>query len=570
MGSDGVDKTVVEASETGPAPASLKGTTVEGVLPTTGRSLLSLPGSLRDRYEIVEELEAGNQGTPLKVRDRETGELRLIKIHHVSPPPGYEEILDSLARGSHEHIVQIYDHRQEERFWEEQEYCEGGSLKDLISGGAVTDQTRQRDIIREVSTALDHLHSLSPPDSDSRWVHRDVKPENILVRSEDPFDLVLCDFGLAQLIQGSRVDGSRSGTYLYAAPEVINLDSTSPARDWWALGMIVVEMVTGRHPFIGDDGTAFSLEEISYSIGVRQIDTSLIEDPRLRSLAQGLLIRDPERRWSGGQVAAWLDGDDPDLDDVEGSFGPSARRVSTIPFDFPNPESGELEAYTDPSLLAAAMTVDWDEAAEVIFGGSERRREQRALRDFLKSSSLGPDVRELAMEQLTGSRLELNRRVFMFLRALAPELPPTYKGILLNPASLATLAASAAGGDGVAIQLVRELHEDEPMRILAAEGGRDELVALERNWNRLAGSAITQVGELARTLRQLPLSQVPGDSDLQNSALALALLLAADPGQRETLANQLREMRETEAARIPAWVSVADAALGDDAATPGR
>lgn len=574
MNSNRVDKTTIENDGDRPGRNQLAGTTVEGVAAAAGGSLLSLPGSLRDRYEIVEELPAGNQGTPLKVRNKETGELRLIKVHHVSPPDGYGEILDSLAQGSHEHIVQIYDHRQEERFWEEQEYCEGGSLKDFFQAGAIADESRQSDIIREVSTALDHLHSLSPPDSDTRWVHRDVKPENILVRSEDPFDLVLCDFGLAQLIQGSRVDGSRSGTYLYAAPEVINLDSTSPARDWWALGMIVIEMATGRHPFISDDGIAFSLEEISYSIGVRQVDTSSITDPRLRNLAQGLLIRDPDKRWSGDQIAAWLNGEDPALEDVEGAFGPGTRRRSTIPFDFVDPETGQTVPYTDPSLLAAAMTIAWDDAAEIIFGGSEKRREQRALRDFVKSCGLDPEVRDEALEQLAaGSRVDLNRQLFTFLRLIAPELPPNFKGTLLNPASLATLAADAVGSEDRttkerSIESIRQIHDDEPMRILAAEGGKDDLVDLERRWNRLAAFATDQVMKLAATLRQTPHSEVPPDRELRDSALALALLLAADPTQRTALTERLRQMRSGDAARIPAWASVADTALGEGATTP--
>ncbi|KAA6385445.1 MAG: putative NEK/NEK2 protein kinase, partial [Streblomastix strix] len=125
------------------------------------------------------------------------------------------------------------------------EYCEGGNLRELIKK-METQSVKQRkeqcyNIFYQVLMVLKHLHSL-------RIVHRDLKPENIFLDQDG--NAKTGDFGLALMIQ-SRSEVNAAGTQNYQSPEAINFNQMTEASDIWALGVIVVEMITGVHPFQG-------------------------------------------------------------------------------------------------------------------------------------------------------------------------------------------------------------------------------------------------------------------------------------------------------------------------------
>ncbi|KAA6384417.1 MAG: putative NEK/NEK2 protein kinase, partial [Streblomastix strix] len=125
------------------------------------------------------------------------------------------------------------------------EYCEGGNLRELIKK-METQSVKQRkeqcyNIFYQVLMVLKHLHSL-------RIVHRDLKPENIFLDQDG--NAKTGDFGLALMIQ-SRSEVNAAGTQNYQPPEAIDFNQMTEASDIWALGVIVVEMITGVHPFQG-------------------------------------------------------------------------------------------------------------------------------------------------------------------------------------------------------------------------------------------------------------------------------------------------------------------------------
>ena len=100
--------------------------------------------------------------------------------------------------------------------------------------------TLVRAVVKELADAIDHIHSIE-------IVHRDIKPQNVLVRPEQPLDLVLADFGVAQAFVMSAL-GQVAGTFAYLAPEGTH-GRLSRTGDWWALGVITHELLTGRHLF---------------------------------------------------------------------------------------------------------------------------------------------------------------------------------------------------------------------------------------------------------------------------------------------------------------------------------
>lgn len=126
--------------------------------------------------------------------------------------------------------MRLFDHgRSDGRWYELLEYVEHGSLEELIhQEGPKLSERRIREILVEMATAIDHLHR-------HEVVHRDIKPSNVLVRTLQPLDLVLADFGIASVLgQESRRFTTGNRTIAYAAPETA-AGEISQAADWWSL-----------------------------------------------------------------------------------------------------------------------------------------------------------------------------------------------------------------------------------------------------------------------------------------------------------------------------------------------
>ncbi|KAA6363175.1 MAG: putative Aurora kinase [Streblomastix strix] len=106
----------------------------------------------------------------------------------------------------------------------------------------------------QILTGLHVIHS-------KRIVHRDLKPENILI---DQFgNAKIADFGLAVMMKASEYYIPPAGTKIYVPPEAYSLNRMTEASDVWAFGVIIVELITGVHPFEGrtQDETIANIRE---------------------------------------------------------------------------------------------------------------------------------------------------------------------------------------------------------------------------------------------------------------------------------------------------------------------
>jgi len=127
------------------------------------------------------------------------------------------------------------------------ELYEAPALRQLLRAGALPPM-RAVAIAAQVARALAYAHERGV-------THRDVKPENLLVGAGDQAKLV--DFGLAQ-VDGATLltqEGQRLGTARYMAPEQVRGAGVGPHTDVYALGLMMIEMVTGTAPFAGEEWT---------------------------------------------------------------------------------------------------------------------------------------------------------------------------------------------------------------------------------------------------------------------------------------------------------------------------
>ena len=336
------------------------------------------------------------------------GERRVLKIYHrgVRPKAEVVELMQSLEP---EHVVRIYETGEVDgRFYEVQELIEHGSLADLTKVGGVA-EGKAREILRELAAALEHLHGRKPA-----IMHRDIKPANVLVRSLEPLNLVLTDFGIASAAELSQHMTSVSRTAAYAAPEALQ-GTVSKASDWWSVGVMLAELVTGRHPYAGLDEHAINFQIVTRGVPI------LAEVPeRWRPLLQGLLTRDPAKRWGLVEVRQWLEGATNIPVHVEAPLTPAGAGATAThrPYKFGGKE------YYEAAALGEALAKQWDEAVKHLGRGYIAKWVEEEIRDASLASALADVVED--------KQLDPEQRLAVALLAMAPQLPLTWRGDLIT------------------------------------------------------------------------------------------------------------------------------------------
>ena len=354
-------------------------------------------------YALLRPLRVVSGEAELWEAERQ-GERRVLKIYHrgLRPKPEVVELMWSLEP---EHVVRVYETGEVGgRFYEVQEFIEHGSLADLTKLGGVA-EGKAREILRELAAALEHLHGRKPA-----ILHRDIKPSNVLVRSLEPLNLVLTDFGIASAAELSLHRTTVSRTAGYAAPEALQ-GTVSKASDWWAVGVMLVELLTGRHPYAGLDEHA-----INYQIVTRGVAIPPDVPERWRAVLQGLLTRDQANRWGSSEVQRWLAGNTNVPVAIETPAGVAATHR---PYKFGGKE------YYEAAALAEALAQQWDEAVKHLGRGYIAKWVEEELRDASLASSLA-DVAE-------DQELDAEPRLAVSLLAIAPQLPLTWRGTVVTP-----------------------------------------------------------------------------------------------------------------------------------------
>jgi serine/threonine protein kinase len=195
----------------------------------------------------------------------------------------FQAELDSLLQLTHPNIVCAYAHFSSEHFcYLILEYCEHGSISELISRQGPLDSQTLRLFCRQILSAIQYLHAVN-------FCHRDIKPANILV---DKYGRPkLADFGFAK--NASRQDDKICGSLPYQSPELIRCrTSADPAMaDMWAIGVTFYEMAFGRLPWTSQRPATITTEICDGSVAFPP-GASLT----LSALIKILLSVDPERR----------------------------------------------------------------------------------------------------------------------------------------------------------------------------------------------------------------------------------------------------------------------------------
>lgn len=254
------------------------------------------PGTRLGAYVVDRLIGRGAMGTVYMARHDALGRTAAVKVMlAIGDDPAavarFNREGRAIASLRHPNIVTVFDYGEYEGTpYLIEEFIPGGSLAEKLKEGRPDRDTAVR-WLRGIAAGLDHAHHKG-------IVHRDVKPQNVLMGQDDA--PVLADFGLARVSQQAVVTatGVATGTPAYMAPEQISdVGDIGPATDIYALATVAYEALTGRLPYESDDVMRLLMAKVRDDpVPPSRRDPTLprrVDSVLLRGMA-----RKPEARWT--------------------------------------------------------------------------------------------------------------------------------------------------------------------------------------------------------------------------------------------------------------------------------
>ena len=226
-----------------------------------------LAGRLLDgRYAVTARIAHGGMATVYLAVDTRLDREVALKVMHAELARDDDFVrrfigeAKSVARLSHQNVVAVFDQGADGPFlYLAMEYIPGRTLKELLRDHGPFAPAVALDIMTGVLDGLAAAHA-------SGIVHRDVKPENVLLTADGR--VKVADFGLAraQAAAGQTRAGLLIGTVAYLPPEQVTGEATGPRSDVYSAGVMAFELLTGRQPFTGDTPLAVAYQHVNSAI----------------------------------------------------------------------------------------------------------------------------------------------------------------------------------------------------------------------------------------------------------------------------------------------------------------
>lgn len=227
-----------------------------------------LVGDVLDgRYEVLTRLARGGMATVYRAWDRRLERIVAIKVMHegLGDDADFTAKFDREARAAarlcDRSVVGIFDQGQDHgRPYIVMEFVEGATLRNVITADAPMSPLRALEMIEPVAAALALAH-------DSGLVHRDVKPENVLISSNGV--VKVADFGLARTITAQTATATQGlliGTVSYLPPELLTTGRAHSWSDIYSTGIVLFEMLTGRKPYAGETPITVAYKHVNEDV----------------------------------------------------------------------------------------------------------------------------------------------------------------------------------------------------------------------------------------------------------------------------------------------------------------
>lgn len=254
----------------------------------------SLVGRTLGNYKVIDHLGQGGMAT-VYVGYQESVD-RKVAIKVLPPHPGLDaQFIDrfqvearTIAKLQHPHILPLYDYgtTDDSILYLVMAYIDGGSLEDRVVDGPIPLETVER-FLRQLAGAMDYAHRQGV-------IHRDIKPGNILIDSEE--NVLLADFGIAKIADSNMTGTGVVGTPAYMAPEQAQGVGVDKRIDIYALGVVVYQMITGTQPYSAATPMQLLVKVIQDPVpNILTVKSDL--PPALGQVMKRVLAKEPDDRY---------------------------------------------------------------------------------------------------------------------------------------------------------------------------------------------------------------------------------------------------------------------------------
>ncbi|MGH8893078.1 MAG: protein kinase domain-containing protein, partial [Actinomycetes bacterium] len=294
---------------------------------------------LDGRYHVGSRLARGGMATVYEAHDNRLDRTIALKVMHPSLADDEEFVsrfireAHSAARLSHPNVVAVYDQGADQGIvFLAMELVRGRTLRDLIRERGNLSPRQALEVLEPVLAALGAAHAAG-------IVHRDVKPENVLLSDDDR--VKVADFGLARAVSGNNshttASGILMGTVAYLSPEQVERGVADPRSDVYASGILLYEMLTGLKPYDGETAIQVAYRHVHDDVPA---PSDLVPGlpPELDALVARATSRDPEGRPA-------------DARQLLGEVSTARRQLSDGELDTLGPALPAVQARTDKTLV---------------------------------------------------------------------------------------------------------------------------------------------------------------------------------------------------------------------------
>ena len=217
-----------------------------------------------ERYEIISRIGSGGMADVYKAKDHKLNRLVAVKVMKAefsedkSFISKFRKEAQAAAGLAHPNVVNVYDVGEDNGiYYIVMELVQGITLKDYITRKGKLTVREATSIAIQVSLGLEAAHR-------SNIVHRDVKPQNIIISTDGK--VKLSDFGIARAASSNTISSNVMGSVHYSSPEQVRGGYSDAKSDIYSLGITMYEMVTGRVPFDGDTTVAIAIKHLQEEI----------------------------------------------------------------------------------------------------------------------------------------------------------------------------------------------------------------------------------------------------------------------------------------------------------------
>jgi eukaryotic-like serine/threonine-protein kinase len=250
------------------------------------------------RYRVDHRIARGGMATVYEATDLRLDRTVALKVMHASLADDaafvsrFQREAKSAARLSDPHVVAVYDQGDDAGIvYLTMEFVPGRTVRDVLREYGRLTPEQALTILDPVLQALDAAHRAG-------FVHRDVKPENVLLT--DDGRVKVADFGLARAISAATstaaTQGLLIGTVAYLSPEQVERGIADARSDVYGAGILLYEMVTGSVPFAGETPLAVAYQHVNAEVPVPSSIRSGIV-PQIDALVSRATDRDPDARY---------------------------------------------------------------------------------------------------------------------------------------------------------------------------------------------------------------------------------------------------------------------------------